>query len=67
MLNSNVHNYPTRNMNCPRPFKHQSSKFNNSYLNKGPKLWLNLPCELKEKKSLHSFANSIKKWKLDTY
>ena len=61
------HQYNTRNRNNPIISSHNSTIFNKSFLCKGPSLWTSLSNDLKNSKSLHSFANRFRKNKTREY
>jgi len=65
--NSEFHDYQTRNRSCPRNFKHKSSKFHNSFLNKGPTLWSSLSKDNTDIINLKSFSKNFKTIKIDKY
>ena len=66
-LNSDIHNYNTRNKDNPRPAQHKSAKFNRSYLTLSSRLWLTVPNDDKNSKTLRNFNKRIKKWKISGY
>ncbi len=67
-LNSETHQYNTRNKNDICIPKHKSTKFNNSFIIKGPSLWSALPYDVKSKYNcIHGLANKLKKLKIDNY
>jgi len=66
-LNSDIHNYNTRNKQNPRPAQHKTAKFNRSYLTLSPRLWLTVLNDDKNCKTLKTFSKAIKKWKISDY
>ena len=61
------HQYNTRNRNNPIISTHSSTIFNKSFLCKAPSLWATLNNDLKNSKSLHSFANRFRKGRTSEY
>ena len=56
--NQDVHNYNTRQQNCPHISANNCSTYSQSYLYKAPNLWFNL----KLCTSLEQFKNRLKKY-----
>ena len=66
-VNSNVHQYETRQSNHPHVSKHKTSLFNNSFLHKAPRAFQSVSCDLKNKATLTSFKRTIKKLSFERY
>ena len=60
--NQNLHNYHTRQHNCPHICANNCSAYSQSYLHKAPTLWLNLDNNFKLCTSLSQFKSKFKKY-----
>ena len=61
------HNYNTRNRNNPIVSRHKSALYNQSFLCKCSTAWNNVDAELRNSKSVESFARRFKKTKISRY
>ncbi len=66
-MNNDVHNHLTRNRNDPRTRLRRTAKAEQSIIYKGPKLWCNLPPDLKQCKTLHCLSRALKKQLIGLY
>jgi hypothetical protein len=62
-----VHNYDTRNKDNPFTPYHRLDKTNKSLLNMGPKIWHNVPIDIKHATSVNSFKFHMKHQLLKRY
>ena len=65
IINNNLHQYNTRNSNCPHMFSYKSVAMNQSFFVKSIKLWLGLPQNLRISHSLPLFSRNLKKYLLN--
>jgi len=66
-VGTDYHNYNTRNRHNPVVAKHKSAIYNKSFLCKCPMLLSNLNDELKNCKTIHSFAKKFKEIQINKY
>ena len=64
---STVHSHYTRHCHEPRSAQHKHTKYNNSILHLGPKLWNDLTEQQKNLTNVKSFKSMITKSKLSQY
>ena len=64
-LNNNIHPYFTRNRYNPHLFNRNSMVYQNSFLFKGLKLWVNLPDDIKNLNNLYIFSKRLKNYSIN--
>ena len=62
VTNNDVHNYETRNKTNPRMRGYVGSFTENSFVIDGPKIWADLPENVKNCDTINVFSNKCKKW-----
>ena len=65
--NADVHNYNTRQRFDPHVVDRKSDKLSKTLIHQGPKLWLEIPPNIRTAKSLHSFSYQFKKYVIGFY
>ena len=58
--NENMHSYNTRNKKVPDMYQYHSASLGNKFLYQISKLWLQLPIEIKEQKTLNYLQKKLK-------
>ena len=67
LTNAAVHQYSTRQRYDPHVERRKTAKFMKTFIQQGPKLWLELPANIKAAKSLKSFTCNLKRYCICMY
>ncbi len=65
--NADVHSYHLRHRNDPHIITRNNSIVSRTFNHAAPKLWLSLPANIRNCKSLYSFNYHMKKYVINTY
>ena len=63
-VNQQLHNYNTRNRNIPHLYDIKNYQYMKSFLQEGPKMWIQLPNDLKNIDKQHIFIKKLKRYLL---
>ena len=66
LSNGDVHKYETRSRNQPRIAKHQTNKYNQSFLVQSVMFWNSLPIVMRLSKNITIFKNMCKKYLMNS-
>ena len=59
-VNRDIHSHHTRHRNDPYVVRHKTAYGMNCFLHQCPKIWHDLPADLKETKNNHTFIKKVK-------
>ena len=65
--NSSIHSYNTRHSNEPHVVARRTSSISKTFIHQAPKLWLDLPLQMRNINSINYFSSKVKKYYISVY